>query len=491
VRLRLASDQLDSEPLARTWAAAFVQALRLALAQPTGASAVEVVRAESRAAWLAMVISDLLVGTAAQHWEYEEFQAYFGLRTAEAVLTLLSQEPSEAVPTLAELEAHGRLDRLLAVCDDLALEQLFEVIAHGHGGATESRLSVQDVLTVGQLALSHAASLGRAGLASREQALRLFLALIHAPGWQRSPRWSPRRVWHALTALEVLAELTRPDESTEWGPAFAMLSPVERLGRSLPAVVLGVLEEVRTLVQPHAHLHRSVSTPPLLTEVAEVLRGLRSLVPSATRDVGAGARWISSDCAGLFLLVGLLARWGWPRSLLQSTLGALHGPRAITYGLAGLGLALLARASEVPSQLDPGLALFAGWLEAPDLAGLRRFFAAGSAAERRELLSTLIGEVASHAGPSETWPATFKSLADYVLREFAGRVRGFRRASPAFIVKHFLALPGRIRVEEGRLCVCLDTSPFHVALHLSGMDEAVEAVSWLGGRRVEFQLAGL
>ena len=155
IRLRLSSDQLDSEHLARTWATAFAQALLVALAQPTGTSSLEVIRAESRVAWLAMVISDLLIGTATQHWEYEEFREYFGLGTAEAVLALLSQEPSEAVPTLSELEARGRLDRLLAVCDDLALEQLFGVIAHGHGGTTESRLSMQDVLTVGQLAVEY------------------------------------------------------------------------------------------------------------------------------------------------------------------------------------------------------------------------------------------------------------------------------------------------------------------------------------------------
>jgi predicted enzyme related to lactoylglutathione lyase len=39
--------------------------------------------------------------------------------------------------------------------------------------------------------------------------------------------------------------------------------------------------------------------------------------------------------------------------------------------------------------------------------------------------------------------------------------------------------------------VVLDANPWAVALHVSGVDEALECVEWLGGRRVEFVLEGL
>ena len=58
------------------------------------------------------------------------------------------------------------------------------------------------------------------------------------------------------------------------------------------------------------------------------------------------------------------------------------------------------------------------------------------------------------------------------------------------MVKNFVALPGRIRIEETRLVVVFTSSPLHVVLHLSGLDDPVEAVGWLGGRRIAFQTEG-
>jgi hypothetical protein len=58
------------------------------------------------------------------------------------------------------------------------------------------------------------------------------------------------------------------------------------------------------------------------------------------------------------------------------------------------------------------------------------------------------------------------------------------------VVKNFVALPGRIRIEETRLVVIFDSSPLHIVLHLSGLDDLVETVGWLGGRRIAFQTEG-
>jgi hypothetical protein len=48
-----------------------------------------------------------------------------------------------------------------------------------------------------------------------------------------------------------------------------------------------------------------------------------------------------------------------------------------------------------------------------------------------------------------------------------------------------------VLVEDKRLLVVLDANPWAVALHISGADEALEGVEWLGRRPVEFVLEGL
>ena len=87
--------------------------------------------------------------------------------------------------------------------------------------------------------------------------------------------------------------------------------------------------------------------------------------------------------------------------------------------------------------------------------------------------------------------ACFDRLANHLIREFAGSIRGFGRSSRSFVVKNFLALPGRIRVEETLLSVVFTSSPLNAVLHLSRLDDPVEEVAWLGGRRIEFEPYGL
>jgi hypothetical protein len=199
---------------------------------------------------------------------------------------------------------------------------------------------------------------------------------------------------------------------------------------------------------------------------------------------------ISSDCAGLFFLIRTVAQLQWAVRLNESGFGAAYGPRIVTYTLAGLALAVLNRFEEEPRQIDPGLALFSGWMDEPDLFALRQFFVSGSVEERRDLLSVLLGNEGAE-GSSENWTACFDLLATHLIQEFVRRIRGFGRSSRAFILKNFLALPGRIRIEEMRLVVLLAAHPLNVVVHLSGLDDSVPSVSWLKGRRIEFQLDGL
>ena len=92
---------------------------------------------------------------------------------------------------------------------------------------------------------------------------------------------------------------------------------------------------------------------------------------------------------------------------------------------------------------------------------------------------------------ADNWPEALDRAATELSRMFADRVRGFRQASRDAVVKQFLRVRGRVLLEETRVLVVLESTPWAVALHLSGMDEPLERVEWLGQRRVEFVLEGL
>jgi hypothetical protein len=154
------------------------------------------------------------------------------------------------------------------------------------------------------------------------------------------------------------------------------------------------------------------------------------------------------------------------------------GPRALSFFLAGVGMTLL-RHWELADPVDPAVGLFAGIFSEPDLAGMRQFFAEAD-----------VGAIAEFV-QAETWTEALDRAATKLARSFAARVRGFRNASRDAVVKQFTRLRGRLLVEDDRLLVVLAPSPWAVALHLSGLDDPLDWVEWLGQRRVEFVLEGL
>lgn len=226
-------------------------------------------------------------------------------------------------------------------------------------------------------------------------------------------------------------------------------------------------------------------------EMAELLEKLTPTVAGNQNRARTSDRsLISTSCAGLFFLIRILDRLKWIDRLTQSGLEAEYGSRILIHTLAGLAVAVLNRFDEQPRHLDAGLALFCGWLDEPDLTGFRHFFASEPSKKRHGILTALLEDETTR-GSSESWQACFEALAARVIREFTGRIRGFGRASRSYVLKNFIALPGRICIDETRLEVLVAASPFNLVLHLSGMDCPIETVSWLGGRRVEFQLDGL
>ena len=480
--LKLKSSDLSEAALVRLWADEFCRALTTVLLVP-GTDTGAVVTSESRAAWLARFISHLVAGSAQSRWEYEEFADVLKLGTVDAVLAVLQREPLEIVPVLELLQRQRQLDHMLALFGDLAYEQLFASMAKATP-AQDLELSLQDLFTVGESVRS---ALPVAGiLASRRRALLIFLQLAATNESAVVAHWSPRRVLYALIALDTLVNVSQSWPLEMWQQRLtpALLATT---ARSLNPTILAVLDQVGRLTVERDVTRRTQQLAPLV----QLLESLASEIGLRT-DAQKQSHFVSGDYVGFLLLVGLIDRFRWPRLILESGLGQRWGSRAITCCLAGLAQHLLEK--NIDSDLDPGVAVFAGWLDPASVNRglLQTVLSSASDEDRAQLIETLTGTPSTEDKTlARDWTTTFGHLGTYLLREFASRIRGFRKATPASIVNTFLKQPGRIMIHEELIHVTLPPNPFHVALHLSAVDETIDAVTWLDNRRLQFQLEGL
>jgi len=372
--------------------------------------------------------------------------------------------------------------------DELALERIFNAISRGTVG-THVIIRVADLLAIGRFALDNASLIKGPALANRRNALRLFVSLVGQSHAKSGSVWSVRQILQALTTLAILVEALHTAGPSRWARELSAETLRTRIGGQLSPAVSELFDEIHGLADS-SHVRPKNGAAVNIAELVDLITDLKPLVASAS-DMDSEGRLLSSDCAGVLLLAAIVNRLGWPERIIGSVLGSAYGQRAVTYCLAGIGQAVIGRFDEEPRSIDPGLALFSGWLEEADLGALRRFFASASREDRRQLLGALLPQADSLDEHSSSWAATFDRLTDQLIREFASRVRGFKQSSRPFVVKNFLALSGRIRVEDTRIAVTLASTPFHTAIHISGMDEPVEYLSWLGARRLEFQLEGL
>lgn len=479
LRVIIPASELNEDALSLAWRQAFSKALFTALAYPTGVGPFEVFRAESVASFIASAIQDLMDGTASTKWQYTEFEEVFRQGPTQAALALICKWPRQSIAILLELAQRGILDRLLARFDELAMERLFALLAPRTDHDTDP-LSVADLILTAKLALARLPE-KTITLRSRSYALSLFVG-AHRAG---QPVRSPRMLFHTLLALAILL-----NKEVFWPHV-----PRGDLGAMrLPASVTALLESIaRHFRESDAESlrHRRTPRPDVqspFTELRTLLAGLRTelKVPPPT-PTPSEVRWISSGYCGLFFLTGILARLGWIAAWQQ--LPAFQ-PGGVACLVAGLALAVIGKFDPALLTLDPGLALFAGHSDNPDLAHARKVFQEFPREVRLNLLHAAIKNSALDDA-AQDWRSTFDLLAEKLVSEFAAGVRGFRQAKRQAIVKSFIALPGRIRVERERLVVIPHVSPYHVALHVSGLDAAIESVGWLDGRRLEFELGDL
>ena len=534
MRIIIPASELNEDALSLRWRQEFGKALFTALAYPAGAGPLEVFRADSIADFVALVICDLLDGTAPAKWQYAEFELFFRLGSTQAALALICEWPQQSLAVLLHLAEQGVLARLLSRFEDGALERVFAVLAPSTEAEAKT-LSIADLITAARLVIQHRPDKTLA-LRSRAYALYLF---VKAQG-ARQPLPSPRALFHALLALVVLLNedvlwpgIPRGESRMGRLPfnvtailesiakaltalldrdlSKAALTPDESRSDHAEAIFADILENIggvlRNYVQstlnidPQKPMHQAFAgktsgdsqarggrITAQLAELDQFLQLLRVELKIPSPPVKPlEVLWISSDWCGLFFLSSTLERLGWIPAWGQLPDFQTGGPCCL---VAGLALAIAGRFDPAVPSLDPAIALFAGFLHEPDLAHARRVFQNFPVAARlRVLRAALPHERVDQA--AESWEGTFECLAETLLRTFASRIRGFRQATRQGIVRSFIARPGRVRIEPERLVVFPAPSPYNVALHISGMDDPVDSSVWLGRRRIEFELGDL
>jgi hypothetical protein len=492
VKLTLAGSkisEISADALAAAWAQALARSLFEALAHPSGFDGFQILRAASAAEFRATFLRDLLAGRVAGRWEYTEFDDLIRLPITLAATTLLLDNPAEIAATLSALDGLDALDPLLSRLDNLALERLFAAIAGAGDMSTPSPLAVEDLLWTARQVLETPRPRGFV-LDGRRQALWIFVRTNGAEGR------SPRHIFHMLLALACLLEcpeLLGPSgaRKDDWP---ASTEEIARLtGRQLPRTVGDALLKLRHRVDP-VPSEATARTEVLVDRLREALDRLRPFLPTAAPiAVGSQSPWRAIDSAGLLLLVRIVQRLGWSDLRGDRSRSPWGEPRLFQILMAGIGAAALGRVLTTLDVLDPAVALFAGMEGEPDLARCRHSLASIDEAGRRRLLEWLVPDSAAKGLPQAAvnWAATIDALAARLIGEFTSLVRGFRQAPREAIVRQFLRTPARVQVAERWVSVVLESNPYHVALHLSGMDEPVPSVSWMGGRRLELRLLGL
>lgn len=460
VQLKIPARNLDRVSLAAAWARALATAIHRALAYPSGDGIVFLRRHQTETAYKAAMLHHFATRGLARSWEFPEIKSLSTHSPFEAALELILADATHLFEIFAELARNGWLDLLLAFWDELALERIIQAIASS--GRSDVALSIDDVVELGSAVVAPGGLESRWPLSSRRQAIRL---------WVRTQQRLPLRgIWHGLRLLRKLLET----------PSILILRNPKLLADPIPFPQWceGIVTN-----HPSSRLsaRRNVGTNP--AALSSILEALRPLVPSAVAPIPTGCvpanmTWIHSDHAGLLLMISIIRRLDLTRFIRRAEFVRFGGIRAFSFLLAGLGMSFL-RHWTPSDPIDPAVAIFAGMIPDPDLAGLRQFYSATSPKAIADFTCGVSWSEALDYGASELASA------------FAARIRGFRKASRDAVVRQFLRIPGRILVEDTQIVVVLDSSPWAVALHLSGMDDPVERVEWLRERRVNFVLEAL
>jgi hypothetical protein len=471
VRVQLTPRQLDEQQMTEACAEAFVRALLTAINQPPGFS--NTVAAASVERWFADAIVATLDG-GLSGWMFDEFAGYEGRPAHEIVVSIVRDHDADWTAVLAACLERGQLDRLILALGASGCRDLVRAIAQRGSWALPA--SLNDLAAIGAALVSAAADSPRVRSESLD-AVVLRLAAAFASRPDRARPFSPPALRAAVAALWWLASRLTEDESAS----------VKRDG-TFPLEEMQAAPGVIPLVQSvlDGWTERDGAPEAVDAGFRSVLMALR---PSGARQTRPIERH-ESAVAGMLLLVPVIERLGLPENVRRSELGAAYGSRAITYVLTATALALIGEPPSAASRIDPGIAVFAGWGNDVDPYAIVRICRDRNRADYVELIRTLVGD-AFDADAVSGADSAFAGIGAWLVRRFADGLRGFSKSSERFIVSRMLAVGGTIDVDDRRVLVRLHANPFWPVVRLSGADAPVDAVSWLAGRRLTFELEGV
>lgn len=470
VQVAIPAKQFSPPSLADRWARAFTLALHSALAHPESSGVVAIRRYQSHAQYVAALIRHLLTEGSSPTWEFPELVELRDRSAPQAALDFLLRQPAEIADSILHLSRANWLEPFLGILDDLPLERLMQALAGTE--VSERGLDLSALIELGQSMSAPGALQPQWPMASRRQTVRLWSRLVR--------RFPLRAMWHGMRLLVHLLEnpttFTSPDHTLSGTMPFPGWCDVLR------AQIAALLNDDRRVSRTTiTSLRGSDTAQPRgpLAALNTVLSDLRPLLPSAARS-GRPGRWIQSQNCGILLFLSTAQHMGFFRVAGKAEFETFGGPRAVSFLLAALGMTLAGQPSwDMDDPMDPAVLLFAGVLAEFDRAGMKHFF------------SQVNPHVVSDRAGGGTWHDALQLLAADLASQFAQRVRGFRQASRAAVVKQFIRIPGRILVEDDRLLVILSATPWAVALRISAMDESLQGIEWLPGRHVDFVLEGL
>lgn len=524
VRAELAL-RADHAKAACTWGQALATAIIETIETDPGDGA-NLVRFADEAEYVARYLVDFLHGQA-DHWYYRPLAGLRDLPTAEAVLTLLGDQPT--VPVLAALHRHGTLQEVLAVLPFPARAEVAE-LAVGRFDTPADDLAGLWPLILAAVHLADDWPLWTGSPRAAVDVARDYRSRP-TPDW-RNPAALTTIVVEILRHLESRGEIRVPDGE----PPAAVLAGVDWLDLPLLRRALGVraplTRQARTPLEQHisralgdligrmaplgdlptatirlraalaAEHPEWVAEPAADVVVARVVARLLDIdavdsgLPGTEEDVvalpGVLADGVEeSEHAGVLLLLRAVSDFRLPAVLARS-------------GLSGwLPATLLAVAMRLTGAdpRDPAVRAFAGASEDPldELAVWRGAGVEDCARVAEELDTMLVRHGLELTGLADLTDGRLGvtpvddllgRVAVAVLRAWSRWLNQFAESSIPYLLTHFVRRPGRLRWAPDRLTVELAPRLLDVVVQLAGYDQDLESVPWLGGKRVVFRMDG-
>ena len=313
---------------------------------------------------------------------------------------------------------------------------------------TPRQLELYDDLA--KLLASEPVGLDPTRLDTTANALRLSTALA-----ARSPRWTEDHLARAL--IERLLSAAAAQVRAEWqAPGDYDAAAAARFGTSIGR------------------------------EGNAVVAALAALTGES-----AAARWVETECAGVFLLV----RAGWDAGLPRLVDDAGH--RGVAAVLMALGLRWSGAAGVSGERIEAGLGLLGGFESIP---ALRRAWSAVPSQSHLGWLEAVASSVdlADPAGDDRSLrsgelglpeaDAALGSAAAALLRRWSAWLRGFSSSSIPFLLERFVRRPGLVLRVGDDVVVRLGRRPLDVVLDLAGYTDPLDLTPLWGSGQLRLEV---